>query len=638
MIRCRVKNLVNVGILSLAGIGVSGCQPNDSMAQVGEPETGVVETSNAISGENGSGDNLGGTNLGGANLGGSNLGGANLAGANLGGRDLGGANGSGSNLAGANLGGTNLGGANLGGANLAGSNLGGANLAGANLGGANLAGSNLAGSNLSGSNFAPANFAGSTVTGTTLRDIDLLDLNSGKDIHLTDDTAGSITRTGTWTAATDGHPFGGSYRFANSTASMTLPFTGVRASIFGWKCTYCGIMRIKIDGVAVAQVDTYGTSAWRQETYTTPVLSQGSHTLTIEWTGTKNAAATGNRIVVDAFRIARGGSQLLLSGEDLFHVDQKASASNSSCVVMGLGSTAFSRLVTANTGYNLYALVGKLPWGFSKTTGGEIELAAWEVIVWGTNTYCTFVVPAPVGATYEGVGGFVKAVFRWNAPPAKLITIGQIGGGRDTKTYYGMMNAAARFMNGTLSAHNLIAGELSFVTATTNNITVNVDFASYVQLVDGSWAVLGNPTVLTGTTQYAEGSFVTVPLDDGHHVVSFAPQTSLYYDVLGQAYDAYLAGVATQPEAKRCLGARYLLETRSVPGVSLKCDTGVSFRDLDFADGDNKINWADLPGAVSNVLTRNLVVAKGANFSGGTFPAVAGTHVFVNELPYRLKP
>ena len=40
-----------------------------------------------------------------------------------------------------------------------------------------------------------------------------------------------------------------------------------------------------------------------------------------------------------------------------------------------------------------------------------------------------------------------------------------------------MMNAAARFNAGTVSESDFVAGLLAFVTATTNNQTVRVDFS-----------------------------------------------------------------------------------------------------------------------------------------------------------------
>ena len=87
---------------------------------------------------------------------------------------------------------------------------------------------------------------------------------------------------------------------------------------------------------------------------------------------------------------------------------------------------------------------------------------------------------APPATTFAGVAGFVKAIFRWNAPTTQSMEIGQIGGGQTIKTYTGMMNAGPLVLNGTVPEKNFVAGELAFITATTNNVTVSVDFASWV--------------------------------------------------------------------------------------------------------------------------------------------------------------
>src|SRR5262249_6562167 len=101
-----------------------------------------------------------------------------------------------------------------------------------------------------------------------------------------------------------------------------------------------------------------------------------------------------------------GNSGMLFSGEDLW------SPGDQNCVVVGIGSTAFPRLLAQNSGPKLYAAVRQLPWGFTSTAGGAVELYAWEALVWGSNSYCSFILAAPPTATFTGVVGFVKAVFR----------------------------------------------------------------------------------------------------------------------------------------------------------------------------------------------------------------------------------
>ena len=125
--------------------------------------------------------------------------------------------------------------------------------------------------------------------------------------------------------------------------------------------------------------------------------------------------------------------------------------------------------------------LGKLPWGFASSAGGAVALRAWEAVVWGDKTYCVFVWRRRPTATWAGVAGFIKAVFRWNAPPTQSMEISGIEASAPhdptlstaIATYTGMMNAAAHWRAGNLSDKAFVAGELAFVTATTNNQSVH---------------------------------------------------------------------------------------------------------------------------------------------------------------------
>jgi hypothetical protein len=51
-------------------------------------------------------------------------------------------------------------------------------------------------------------------------------------------------------------------------------------------------------------VDLYSASAlWKQTVWQTNALVPGTHTVEIEWTGTKSSTATGTNISVDAFDV-----------------------------------------------------------------------------------------------------------------------------------------------------------------------------------------------------------------------------------------------------------------------------------------------------------------------------------------------
>jgi len=87
-------------------------------------------------------------------------------------------------------------------------------------------------------------------------------------------------------------------------AQATFSFTGTAVDWIGSRKSTTGIARIYLDGVFVTEVDTYAPGDGLQETiFSATGLAAGSHTLTIEVTGRKNAASGSAYIVVDAFDI-----------------------------------------------------------------------------------------------------------------------------------------------------------------------------------------------------------------------------------------------------------------------------------------------------------------------------------------------
>jgi hypothetical protein len=90
----------------------------------------------------------------------------------------------------------------------------------------------------------------------------------------------------------------------NAGARATLTFSGTAVNWIGYRDEWSGIAKVTIDGVVVANVDTYLTPARSQAvTYSLTNLSQKTHTLVIEVTGSKNASSQGNWVWVDAFDV-----------------------------------------------------------------------------------------------------------------------------------------------------------------------------------------------------------------------------------------------------------------------------------------------------------------------------------------------
>jgi len=108
---------------------------------------------------------------------------------------------------------------------------------------------------------------------------------------------------GTWTASSSSSASGGSFRFVDSAgSSVTVTFVGSYLSWIAKTSPAYGKAKVTLDGGTPVVVDLYSAGAlWKQRVWETNTLVPGTHTVKIEWTGTKNSAATGTNVGVDAF-------------------------------------------------------------------------------------------------------------------------------------------------------------------------------------------------------------------------------------------------------------------------------------------------------------------------------------------------
>ena len=91
-------------------------------------------------------------------------------------------------------------------------------------------------------------------------------------------------------------------------AKATLTFRGTEISWTGYRGRDGGIARVTVDGGPATTVDTYSQSDKVQAiVFTATGLADVTHTMTIEATGTRNAASTGRKVVVDAFDVTTTG-------------------------------------------------------------------------------------------------------------------------------------------------------------------------------------------------------------------------------------------------------------------------------------------------------------------------------------------
>jgi hypothetical protein len=117
----------------------------------------------------------------------------------------------------------------------------------------------------------------------------------------------SVSYTGTWFPDKSEPPgtSGGTYaESVEAGARATITFTGTAVSWISARADQAGIANVYVDGTLVDTVDTYSpTLELQANLFTASGLSRGTHTLTIEVTGTKNPSSSDVGVVVDAFDV-----------------------------------------------------------------------------------------------------------------------------------------------------------------------------------------------------------------------------------------------------------------------------------------------------------------------------------------------
>jgi hypothetical protein len=114
-----------------------------------------------------------------------------------------------------------------------------------------------------------------------------------------------VTYQQPWSLISGGNYSGGNLRYSNTpTATVNTAFTGTRVSLVSLTGPNYGIAKVTVDGQAPVNVDLYSADyAFKQVVWTSPALADTSHTLKVEWTGSKNASSTATQINVDAFDV-----------------------------------------------------------------------------------------------------------------------------------------------------------------------------------------------------------------------------------------------------------------------------------------------------------------------------------------------
>lgn len=118
-----------------------------------------------------------------------------------------------------------------------------------------------------------------------------------------DDRSYRVSYSSGWGTYYGNSGYAKSEHFSEVTGSeAAFTFYGDRVQVFGARRNDLGILKVTIDGIDVANVDCYRAAAqYGVMLYESPLLSRGTHTVTVRVTGTKNAASSGTEIVLDAF-------------------------------------------------------------------------------------------------------------------------------------------------------------------------------------------------------------------------------------------------------------------------------------------------------------------------------------------------
>jgi len=155
--------------------------------------------------------------------------------------------------------------------------------------------------------------ATSTATDDTHIAVDL----AARTTYTWDDADAPLTYEGSWGhAGSEVNWTAGDYKTTESYSdvagdSVSVPFTGTAVRWISSRDSNHGIADVYLDGTKVATVDTYGSAkATQQVFYDARGLTDGPHTLKIVATGTKNAAAAGTFVVVDAIDLPPAGATL----------------------------------------------------------------------------------------------------------------------------------------------------------------------------------------------------------------------------------------------------------------------------------------------------------------------------------------
>jgi hypothetical protein len=112
---------------------------------------------------------------------------------------------------------------------------------------------------------------------------------------------GQFSFNGSWLSSTGSGKYLSQDHYANAAgSSYTVRFSGTQAKLYVATAPWHGKAGVSLDGGPETTIDLYSaTKADQVPLYTSPTVTQGTHTLTVRNLGTKNASSTGTYVTAD---------------------------------------------------------------------------------------------------------------------------------------------------------------------------------------------------------------------------------------------------------------------------------------------------------------------------------------------------
>ncbi len=166
--------------------------------------------------------------------------------------------------------------------------------------------------------------------------------------------------------------FNSSFSYSDVTgAYVTLTFIGNQVQWYTEKKWTHGKVAVSIDGGAETIVDLYSPTEQHVIVYTTPILTQGTHTFKIAVTGTKNTASTGVYLIHDYLTIKQAvtAPPLEVTNTVLGFESLSGTMPNSNNSAFGYHTLTSPYLGLGNTAVGSNALSSSTKAGFNTAVG-----------------------------------------------------------------------------------------------------------------------------------------------------------------------------------------------------------------------------------------------------------------------------